>query len=416
MKVRLILLSAAIALSAVTLVGCESEKNTNISGGEGDAATTSTAQKNADDDIETETPEIYYVTPSDLGFECQYDADLGGLIVEKYLGRDEAIRIPDEIGGYPVKRITIGGSENLQIEFVIPDGTTEIEERAFMGSGLTSVVIPNSVTTIGAGAFSGCKYLTSIDIPDSVTEIGLDIKFNDVINDYGTAENAGAFGGCVGLTDVKLPDNLKTIVHGTFLNCSSLTKLTIPNSVTYIGACAFYGCSSLKELTIPDSVKTIDRGTFYECSSLEIINIPDGVTFVYEDSYSGEKHENMLYYTFCGCTSLTRVKIPNGVTDIGYCAFFRCTSLAEIIFPDSIKTIGASTFEGCSNLTELILPDGLETAETFAFVDCTELTAITVPASVTEIVNLAFGYEAVSNTSFKKKEIEIRCPSGSTAE
>ena len=92
-------------------------------------------------------------------------------------------------------------------------------------SGLTSLTIPSSVTSIGYGAFEGCSGLTSLTIPSSVTSIGW-----------------GAFDGCSGLTSLTIPSGVTSIGGGAFEGCSGLTSMTIPSSVTSIGNYAFYGC------------------------------------------------------------------------------------------------------------------------------------------------------------------------------
>ena len=121
-------------------------------------------------------------------------------------------------------------------------------------SSLTSVTIPNSVTSIGIYAFSGCRSLTSVTIPNSVTSIG-----------------NSAFRFCSNLTSVTIPNSVTSIGGYAFQRCSSLTSVTIPNSVTTIGYSAFSDCSSLTSVTIPNSVTSIGDYAFYGCSSLTSI-------------------------------------------------------------------------------------------------------------------------------------------------
>ena len=116
---------------------------------------------------------------------------------------------------------------------------------------LTSIEIPNSVTSIGEYAFSYCKGLTSIEIPNSVTSIG----------EY-------AFSNCSGLTSIEIPNSVTSIGEGAFSNCSGLTSIEIPNSVTSIGSSTFYGCSDLTNIVIPESVANIGNYAFNYCSGL----------------------------------------------------------------------------------------------------------------------------------------------------
>ena len=118
-------------------------------------------------------------------------------------------------------------------------------------SGLTNVIIPDSVTSIGNSAFSGCTGLTNMTILNSVTSIG-----------------NHAFSGCTGLTSVIILNSVTSIKDTTFFGCTGLTNVIIPNSVTSIGNHAFSGCTGLTNVTIPDSVISIGYGAFYECTSL----------------------------------------------------------------------------------------------------------------------------------------------------
>ena len=121
-------------------------------------------------------------------------------------------------------------------------------------SGLTSITIPDGVTSIGIYAFGDCSGLTSIVIPDSVTSI-----------------EQWAFEGCSELTSITIPDGVTSIGPGAFLRCSELTSITIPEGVTSIGYNAFNNCVTLTSITIPDSVTSIGYNAFHNCASLTTI-------------------------------------------------------------------------------------------------------------------------------------------------
>ncbi|MDO4287291.1 MAG: leucine-rich repeat protein [Eubacteriales bacterium] len=135
-------------------------------------------------------------------------------------------------GDFPVVNGILLTYQGSDATVIVPDSVTTIGDCAFeYCDSLTSVTIPNSVTKIGSGAFDGCTSLTSVTIPNSVTEIG-----------------SGAFDGCTNLTNVTIPNNVSYIAYGTFKGCSGLMRVTIPSSVKRIGGAAFAFCDDLTEI------------------------------------------------------------------------------------------------------------------------------------------------------------------------
>ena len=217
---------------------------------------------------------------------------------------------------------------------------------------LTSVTIPDSVTTIGVDAFGGCDSLTSVTIPDSVTTIG-----------------QRAFAYCYSLTSVTIGDSVTTIGEYAFFYCDSLTSVTIPDSVTTIGYAAFAYCYNLTSVTIPDSVTTIGVAAFYYCTNLVEFN----GKFASEDGRCLIIDGTLNSFAPAGLTAYT---IPDSVTTIGEEVFRDCDSLTSVTIPDSVTTIGNWAFEYCDSLTSVTIGNSVTTIGVWAFRDCNSLTSV----------------------------------------
>ena len=212
---------------------------------------------------------------------------------------------------------------------------------------MTSIDIPEGVTSIGARAFDGCSSLTSIDIPEGVTSIG----------DY-------AFRNCSSLTSIDIPDSVTSIGYETFYYCSSLTSIAIPEGVTSIGDSAFLGCSSLKSVHITDlsawckiifrnsSSNPLNQGAKLYLNNQELteLTIPADI-------------KQIKNYALYGNKALTKVTMGEGVTSVGVKSFRECSSLTQVYCygttPPTINTSSAnSSFNGSSDKRTLYVPKG----------------------------------------------------------
>ena len=329
----------------------------------------------------------------------------------------------------PTTEISITIPSSVEIEGVVCN-VTKIGRDAFdkCSSKLTSIEIPNSVTSIGNSAFYSCSKLTSIEIPNSVTSI-----------------DARAFSSCIGLTSIEIPNSVTSIDARAFSSCNGLESIVveggnpnydsrnncnaiietqtntllcgcmntvIPNSVTTIGDEAFYNCNGLTSIEIPNSVTSIKYMAFYSCNGLTSIEISNSVT-------------SIGVMAFENCSKLISLLIPKSVTSIANSAFRSCSSLESIVvengntvydsrndcnaivetstntlyigckntvIPNTVASIGKYAFEGCDGLTSIEIPNSITSIGEYAFYNCDYLTSIEIPNSVTSIGEEVFAF------------------------
>lgn len=244
-----------------------------------------------------------------------------------------------------------------------------------------------SVTSIAGSAFENDKQVTSVSIPESVTSIG-DYAFRgcssmETIN-YPPNCRSGlyAFQGCTGeltlscnVPQLEINTNPKT--YGYFYG-SKFTSVIVDENVTKVGGCAFWNCNTIKSVTLSETVTTISGRAFYGCSSLSTINLPNSLVTIGD-------------YAFYGCSILTSVNIPNSVTTIGSYAFYGCSSIPSVLdIPESVTSIGAYAYSNCTSLTTVIIGNSVETIGESAFSGCTGMSDLTIGSSVATIGQKAF--------------------------
>lgn len=293
-----------------------------------------------------------------------------------------AITVPDYIEGLPVKEIR-GDS------FV------------WVGDSLEAVHLPDSVESIGRGAFSGCEKLSSINYPRNWKSVP-------------GSSSDGVFTGCSKLTSMVVPEGVTAIPAYAF-DGSEITSFTLPSTLVEIGSSAF-AYSKLQSIKIPDSVESIGANAFAYCDKLSSINYPR----------NWKSADNNI---FQGCSKLTTMVVPEGVTaipelafcrseiasftlpstlmEIGRMAFYDCDNLCSIQLPDSVETIGGGAFSDCTNLSSVNYPRNWETANGNIFHECPKLTTMVVPEGITMIPEYAFYGASFTSVSLPSTLIEI---------
>ena len=276
--------------------------------------------------------------------------------------------IPAEIDGMAVTEIMDSAfRERTRLTTVVlPDTVRTIGDYAFHGcTRLTTVVIPDTVRIIGDYAFNQCSSLENIEIPPTVEYLGWSVL-------KGTPWLDAQPDGCIIAGDsiliaykgnaphVTVPDGVKAIAGCAFENCSSIMSVDIPGSVRIIGGLAFSGCSKLTECVIPDGTVSIGAYAFNWCTALQKIEIADSVSSIGN-------------HAFVGCSSLISVKLPDGLQRIEIAAFYGCTSLTKVVIPCSVKEISNEAFAGCVSLSEITLRSTVTSVGADAFSGCTGL-------------------------------------------
>lgn len=227
-----------------------------------------------------------------------YTADGGEVTITEYIGESEHVLIPDTIDGLPV---------------------TALGHRAFYEKTVTTVVVPDSVTEIGAACFSGDNYLVSLKLPDGLKRLP-----------------PASLESCMRLYDFDLPQSLEKIYSSVFEFNYYLTHLTLPSSLTEIEQLNFIGLYGLQSLTLAE-----DNEAFKLDETNGLLMTADGTR---------------LLHCFSDIVPAEEIILPEGVKIVDPFAFHYDYDIKRIVLPEGVETIGAMAFAMCPNLTEIVIP------------------------------------------------------------
>ena len=357
----------------------------------------------------------------------------GAATIVEYKSTDEDFVIPASIGEYPVTAIGDYALERCYaVTITLPDSVTTVGKGAFRYCDeLTEVRLSGTVTAVAADAFDFCGALTDISVSgDNPAFSDVDgILFNKAktelirytegrsgtaytVPDSVTAIGESAFYRCRRLVRVSAPKGLKRIEENAFRACSKLADIAMPDALEEIGGFAFYACKSLTSVTVPRGVTEIGSGAFSFCS-LTDISVADENQFFSDlnGSLFDKTQKKLVQYAvgktesayaipagvtvigdraFVGCASLTEISIPSSVTSIGRYAFLECVNLADIEIPSGVTVIEDGVFCGCEALAETTIPNNAVSIGAEAFGFCTGLTVIALPGKVEAVGERAF--------------------------
>ena len=345
--------------------------------------------------------------------------------------------------------MSVGSLATSWNSLIFPESLTSIGIKAFYGSGLTDITIPNKVSTLGESCFAENNNLQTVFVGSGCQILPKNI-----------------FSGCSSLKQVHLSAGLLTIDDAVFANCTAMESISIPGTVAQVGNlqwwkyktdCSelpFYNCTSLKRVRFEDGVQPIvlgshnyggnstsqnylayNKGLFSSCP-LEEVYVGRNITYLKNVDYSFESYPHAYGYSafydqpklakitispsvtkiapylfyknaaitmtelpkvkeigrsaFEECSKLTTLNLGQALETVGDCAFQNCTNVTKLTFPDATTAIGSSAFARCSSVTEITVGQGLKSVGDYSFFDCGSFTALVLPDKFTTMGGSAF--------------------------
>ena len=282
--------------------------------------------------------------------------------------------------------------ENLK-KIVVPGTVEEIGANAFSyNSTIEEVIIEDGVKRVGDSAFEGCTSLKQIEFPDSIESLGDNVMQS-----------------CTKLSQIRLPDKITELGTYFFNNCTSLEKVELPSNLEKLGNYVFVSCP-IKEIIFPAKLREIGSGVFWNIKSLEKINIDEGNKyFSFENGLLLSKDKTKVYFAL---TSLSNINIPETVTTI-VTDSFNGSEATSIYVPNGVTGLTGTTFGGMSNLKEIkIKEDNLNYKTENGNLYSKDGTVLIMYLQEGEVINIPEGVKTIANKATKSvKASTIKLPS-----
>lgn len=315
-----------------------------------------------------------------------------------------------------------GGTSAADNKYDVPEKlvTVAVTDCTLLGASafkdcarIKALSLPETLTSVGAGAFEGCVGIETVIVSDLGRWCGVDFASADA---NPLAAGATLYQGNAVVTMLTVPETVSAIKPYAFYNCKSINSLIVKNGATSIGASAFEGCENIHSVIIAETVSRIGASAFKGCAQMESLTVPfvgaelDGSINTHLSYIFGgrDRDDNELfvpatlqyvtvtkstvigYAAFYGCKNIHNITLPDSLLTIESAAFSACISLTSIYLPETLTYIGDSAFSYCSALLRADIPDRVMTMGKFCFYACTSLGSVTIGKSLTAVDNNAF--------------------------
>lgn len=312
----------------------------------------------------------------------------------------------------------------LKQDMVIPSTYNETEVNAIAQNGfkyakLTSVTVPNTISSMEASAFSTCKNLQKVYIDDvrawcvinfangesnplgngaDLYVLGEKFVYPVIPNNNDSEIKNYAFYGCTSIKNVIISDNITRVGDGAFQNCSDLTGVILSDTVVSVGSHAFSGSTNLNSITIPNTLTSIGDNPFYNCTQLSSVYISD-LTKWCSINFANGNQNPMLYSadlyvkrpdSATEYDKVVNLVIPETIAEIGAYQFYYCKSIASVQIHDDVTSIGERAFNGCIALNAISISENVTSIGSYAFSNCTALGNALIIGDNTTIGSRAF--------------------------